>query len=69
VLRRVQPDLPRPFRTPLVPLVPILGILICGYMMYGLPRDTWLRLIIWMAIGMAIYVFYGRTHSKLNKAA
>ncbi len=66
VLRRVQPDLPRPFRTPLVPLVPILGILICGYMMYGLPTDTWLRLAIWMALGLAIYFLYGKQHSKLN---
>ncbi|MBL8978513.1 MAG: amino acid permease [Gemmatimonadetes bacterium] len=66
VLRRVQPGLHRPFRTPLVPLVPILGILICGYMMYGLPVDTWLRLGIWMALGLAIYFLYGRSHSKLN---
>jgi basic amino acid/polyamine antiporter, APA family len=48
--------------------VPILGILICGYMMYGLPTDTWLRLIIWMALGLAIYFLYGRHHSKLNTA-
>jgi APA family basic amino acid/polyamine antiporter len=68
ILRRTQPDLPRPFKTPLVPLVPILGILICGYMMYGLPTDTWLRLIIWMALGLAIYFLYGRHHSKLNPA-
>jgi len=66
ILRRTQPDLPRPFKTPLVPLVPILGILICGYMMWGLPTDTWLRLIIWMALGLAIYFLYGRHHSKLN---
>jgi APA family basic amino acid/polyamine antiporter len=65
VLRRVQPDLPRPFRTPLVPLVPILGIAICGYMMYGLPADTWLRLAVWMVIGLVIYFAYGRSHSRL----
>ena len=65
VMRKTHPDLPRPFRTPLVPLVPVLGILICGYMMYGLPLDTWLRLIIWMALGLAIYFLYGRHHSKL----
>jgi APA family basic amino acid/polyamine antiporter len=64
-LRRAQPELPRPFRTPLVPLVPVLGILICGYMMYGLPKDTWYRLLIWMGIGLAIYFLYGRRHSKL----
>ncbi len=68
VLRKVQPDLPRPFRTPWVPFVPIMGILICGYMMYGLPVDTWLRLAIWMALGLSIYFLYGKNHSKLNKA-
>jgi APA family basic amino acid/polyamine antiporter len=68
VLRRTQPTLPRPFRTPWVPAVPVLGILICGYMMYGLPLDTWLRLAIWMAIGLAIYFLYGRNHSRLNRA-
>ena len=69
VLRRTSPDLKRPFKTPLVPLVPILGILICGYMMYGLPLDTWLRLLIWMALGLAIYVFYGRRHSVARKGS
>jgi APA family basic amino acid/polyamine antiporter len=67
VLRHKQPELHRPFRTPWVPVVPILGILICGYMMYGLPVDTWLRLAIWMALGLAIYFLYGRSHSKLNR--
>ncbi len=67
VLRRVQPNLPRPFRTPWVPFVPIMGILICGYMMYGLPVDTWLRLAIWMALGLTIYFLYGKSHSLLNK--
>lgn len=67
VLRRTQPELPRPFRTPWVPYVPILGILICGYMMYGLPVDTWLRLAIWMALGLFIYFLYGRQHSALNR--
>ncbi|MFD2787111.1 amino acid permease [Hymenobacter rubripertinctus] len=66
-MRRRDPDLVRPFRTPFVPLVPILGILICGYMMFNLPWDTWLRLIIWMAVGVAIYFFYGRHNSKLNR--
>jgi APA family basic amino acid/polyamine antiporter len=67
VLRRKQPDLPRPFRTPLVPLVPILGILTCLGMMALLPLDTWLRLFIWLALGLAIYFLYGRKHSVLNK--
>jgi basic amino acid/polyamine antiporter, APA family len=51
VLRYRSPNLHRPFRTPLVPLVPILAILICGYMMYGLPADTWIRLLIWLGRG------------------
>ena len=66
VLRSTNPNAHRPFRTPLVPLVPILGILICGYMMYGLPGDTWLRLMIWMAIGLVIYFVYGIRHSRLG---
>ena len=68
VLRYRQPNLHRPFRTPLVPLVPILGILICGYMMSGLPGDTWVRLLVWLAIGLAIYFTYGRHHSRLARA-
>jgi APA family basic amino acid/polyamine antiporter len=67
VLRRRSPNMPRPFKTPLVPLVPILGILICGGLMYGLPNDTWVRLIVWMAIGIVIYFTYGRTHSKVQQ--
>jgi APA family basic amino acid/polyamine antiporter len=66
VLRRTQPEIPRPFRTPWVPFVPVMGILICGYMMYGLPLDTWLRLLIWMGLGLAIFFLYGKRHSKLN---
>ena len=67
-LRYKSPNLARPFRTPLVPLVPILGILICGYMMTSLPAATWERLIVWMAIGLVIYFSYSRTHSKLARA-
>ena len=65
LLRYKRPELHRPFRTPLVPLVPILGILVCGYLMYGLPPDTWLRLLVWLALGLVIYFAYGRTHSRL----
>jgi basic amino acid/polyamine antiporter, APA family len=68
VLRYRQPNLARPFRTPLVPLVPILGILICGYMMYSLPGATWERLIVWMVIGLIVYFAYSRSHSKLARA-
>ncbi len=65
VLRRTHADLPRPFRTPWVPLVPALGVLITVVQMLFLPWATWLRLIVWMALGIAIYFFYGRHHSKL----
>ena len=68
VLRYKSPNLARPFRTPFVPVVPILGILICGYMMTSLPRATWERLIVWMIIGLAIYFLYSRSHSKLARA-
>ena len=64
ILRRTRPDLPRPFRTPWSPLVPILGMLTCGYLMSGLPVDTWLRLVAWLAAGTVVYAAYGRTHSK-----
>ncbi len=67
VLRKTQPDLPRAFKTPLVPLIPILGILSCVLMMVALPGDTWLRLIIWLAIGFAIYFGYSAKNSKLRK--
>ncbi|MFL5613674.1 MAG: amino acid permease [Gemmatimonadaceae bacterium] len=66
VLRYKRPNIPRPFRTPLVPVVPILGILICGYMMYGLPNDTWIRLVVWMALGLIIYFLYGIKHSRVK---
>jgi basic amino acid/polyamine antiporter, APA family len=67
ILRRQNPNAPRSFRTPWVPWVPILGILNCGYLMWGLGGETWLRLIIWMAIGMAIYFLYGRYHSRFAR--
>jgi APA family basic amino acid/polyamine antiporter len=69
VLRYTDPERPRPFRTPFVPVVPGLGILACFYLMSGLPKDTWARLVIWMAIGLAIYFLYGRQHSKVQQAA
>jgi basic amino acid/polyamine antiporter, APA family len=69
ILRRKRPDLPRPFKTPLVPLVPILGILTSIAAMASLPVKTWYRLIIWLAIGLIVYVFYGRTHSKVRNSA
>jgi APA family basic amino acid/polyamine antiporter len=67
VMRRTHPDVPRPFRTPLVPLVPILGILSNLLMMFYLGWHNWLRLLVWLAIGMAIYWSYGRRHSTMAK--
>jgi basic amino acid/polyamine antiporter, APA family len=69
ILRRKRPDLPRPFKTPLVPLVPILGILSSLAAMLSLPAKTWWRLLIWLAIGLFVYGFYGRVHSKVRNAA
>ena len=67
-LRYKRPELKRPFRTPLVPLIPILGASICLLQMYSLPLDTWLRLIVWMVIGIAIYFTYSIRHSQLRKS-
>lgn len=67
VLRKTQPDLPRAFKTPLVPLVPILGILCCLAMMISLPGDTWLRLVIWLALGFLIYFGYSARNSVLRQ--
>ncbi|MBP7497315.1 MAG: amino acid permease [Bacteroidales bacterium] len=64
ILRKTKPDLNRPFKTPLVPLIPILGALICLVQMLALPLDTWFRLIAWMAIGFIIYFTYGIKKSK-----
>jgi basic amino acid/polyamine antiporter, APA family len=67
VLRRTRPDLERPFRTPLVPLVPILGMAACLGLMATLPIDTWIRLFVWLLIGFLIYFGYGRAHSNLQR--
>lgn len=67
ILRKQQPNIHRPFKTPLVPLVPILGILTCFAMMTFLPGDTWLRLIIWLAIGLVIYYTYGKKNSVIRR--
>jgi APA family basic amino acid/polyamine antiporter len=66
VLRKTRPDAHRPFKTPWVPFVPIMGAVICLVQMIALPFDTWLRLIIWMAIGFIIYFAYGIRKSKLR---
>ena len=66
VLRRTDPGRARPFRAPLVPLVPILGALMCGTLMLALPLETWGRFFLWLFIGLAIYFLYGRRHSRLQ---
>ena len=68
VLRRKQPERPRSFRTPLVPLVPLLSIACCVLLMAGLPLVTWLRFFLWLAIGLTIYFLFGRKHSVLETA-
>lgn len=69
VLRFTDPQIHRPFRTPVFWLVSPLGVLFCFWLMYGLPRDTWARLIVWMVIGFVIYFTYGRRHSKVQQQA
>ena len=68
VLRRTDPDRPRPFKTPWVPVVPILGILFNGYMMYKLGVWNWVRLIVWLIIGLIVYFAYSRKHSTLQQS-
>ncbi|WP_421946115.1 amino acid permease [Pedobacter sp.] len=68
ILRKTDPDAKRPFKVPLVPLIPILGILTCVAMMVFLPWETWLRLAVWLIIGLAIYFWYGKKHSKLKNS-
>jgi APA family basic amino acid/polyamine antiporter len=69
VLRRLEPDRHRPFRAPLVPLTPIISIITCLYLMLQLPRLTWIRFAVWLALGLLIYVFYGLGHSRLARKA
>lgn len=66
ILRKTQPDVHRPFKTPWVPFIPILGALVCVGQMLSLPGATWSRLMVWFIIGVGIYVFYGRKNSKLK---
>ena len=67
VLRKKEPDTPRPFRTPLVYVIAPLGVISSLYLMYSLPVLTWIRFLVWLDIGLMIYYFYGRTHSRLTR--
>jgi APA family basic amino acid/polyamine antiporter len=67
IMRRTHPDAERPFRVPFMPWIPLLGIATCLMLMFSLPVENWLRLAIWLAIGLCIYIFYGRHHSHLGR--
>jgi APA family basic amino acid/polyamine antiporter len=67
IMRRTHPEAERPFRVPFVPLVPILGILSCLLLMFSLPSENWLRLFVWLGIGLVIYFAYGRRHSTMAR--
>jgi len=69
IMRNKMPEAPRAFRTPLVPFVPIAGVLVCLFMMVFLPLDTWIRLIVWMMIGFDLYLIYGMKNSVLNEGS
>ena len=67
VLRRTRPDLHRPFRVPLFPVVPALGVVLCGYLMASLPLATWIRFGVWLVIGLVVYSTYSFRRSHLNE--
>jgi basic amino acid/polyamine antiporter, APA family len=67
VVRRTHPEFPRPFRAPLVPFTPIMGMALCLMLMFSLPAENWLRLFAWLAAGMIIYLAYGRRHSVMAR--
>jgi APA family basic amino acid/polyamine antiporter len=69
IMRKTNPNAPRPYRTPFVPVIPILAVLVCLAMMVSLDVMTWYRLIVWLAIGLAIYFGYSRYHSYLRRDA
>jgi APA family basic amino acid/polyamine antiporter len=69
VLRRIEPERRRPFRTPFVPFLPIAAVAGCLYLMAALPLATWIRFVVWLAIGLVIYFSYSRHHSRVQRAA
>ena len=68
LLRRKQPDRPRAFRVPLVPWFPLISVVLCGGLMTGLTLITWVRFVVWLAIGLAIYFLYSRRHSEFARS-
>ena len=69
IMRRKHPEAERPFRCPWVPVVPILGIVSCLLLMFSLPSENWLRLVIWLSLGLVIYFGWGRRHSRVARLA
>jgi APA family basic amino acid/polyamine antiporter len=67
VLRKKDPNRPRPFRVPFVPVFPLLGVFLCGALMLSLPIETWLRFFIWLGLGLLIYFLYSVRHSRLRQ--
>ncbi len=67
ILRRKDPNRPRPFRVPMVPVFPILGVLLCLALMLSLPIETWIRFFIWLGLGLVIYFLYSVRNSKLAR--
>jgi APA family basic amino acid/polyamine antiporter len=67
IMRKISPDTPRPFRCPFAPWTPIAGTVLCLILMLSLPSSNWWRLMVWLGIGMLVYLFYGRRHSVLRK--
>ncbi len=67
ILRYTNPDVPRPFRAPALPVVATLGLLVNGGLMFSLGVDNWIRLLVWLAVGLAVYFGYSRHHTKLGR--
>jgi basic amino acid/polyamine antiporter, APA family len=68
ILRRTRPDMPRPYRVPLSPWFPLLGVAFAVYLMKDLPLATWIRFVLWLAVGILIYALYGYRNSRLRRA-
>ena len=66
MLRRTQPERARGFRVPGAPALPLLSIVSCFVLMLGLPLETWVRFLVWLVLGLAVYYFFGRKHSELR---